>query len=125
MVRNYSLKKMETGAKLVIENILFNSGKATLKPQSFEALDKFAELLQKNPTVRIEVSGHTDNTGSASLNKKLSKDRALTVKNYLVNKGIEDERITYAGYGFEQPIAPNDTPEGREQNRRVEIKVIK
>ena len=73
----------------------------------------------------IEVSGHTDNTGSASLNKKLSKDRALTVKNYLVNKGIEDERITYAGYGFEQPIASNDTPEGREQNRRVEIKVIK
>ena len=125
VVRNYSLKKMETGAKLVIENILFNSGKATLKPQSFEALDKFAELLQKNPTVSIEVSGHTDNTGSASLNKKLSKDRALTVKNYLVNKGIEDERITYAGYGFEQPIASNDTPEGREQNRRVEIKVIK
>ena len=125
VVRNYSLKKMETGAKLVIENILFNSGKATLKPQSFEALDKFADLLRKNPTVSIEVSGHTDNTGSASLNKKLSKDRALTVKNYLVNKGIEDERITYAGYGFEQPIAPNDTPEGREQNRRVEIKVIK
>ncbi len=125
VVRNYSLKKMETGAKLVIENILFNSGKATLKPQSFEALDKFAELLRKNPSVSIEVSGHTDNTGSASLNKKLSKDRALTVKNYLVNKGIEDERITYAGYGFEQPIATNDTPEGREQNRRVEIKVIK
>ena len=125
VVRNYSLKKMESGAKLVIENILFNSGNATLKPQSFESLNKFAELLRKNPTVRIEVSGHTDNTGSASLNKKLSKDRALTVKNYLVNKGIEDERITYAGYGFEQPIAPNTTPEGREQNRRVEIKVIK
>ena len=125
VVRNYSLKKMETGAKLVIENILFNSGNATLKSQSFESLDRFAELLRKNPNVRIEVSGHTDNTGSASLNKKLSKDRALTVKNYLVNKGIEDERITYAGYGFEQPIAPNTTPEGREQNRRVEIKVIK
>lgn len=125
VVRNYSLKKMETGAKLVIENILFNSGNATLKSQSYESLNKFAELLRKNPTVKIEVSGHTDNTGSASLNKKLSRDRALTVKNYLVNKGIEDERITYAGYGFEQPIAPNTTPEGREQNRRVEIKVIK
>lgn len=125
IARNYNLKKMETGAKLVIENILFNSGKATLKPQSFGELDKFATLLIKNPSVNIEVSGHTDNVGSASINKKISRERALTVKNYLISKGVEAERITHAGYGFDQPIAPNDTEAGREQNRRVEIKVIK
>ena len=125
VLRNYQLKKMDVGAKLVIENILFNTGKSTLKPQSFAELDKFANLLIKNPTVRIEVSGHTDNVGSASINKKISRDRALTVKNYLINKGVEAERITHMGYGFDQPIAPNDTPEGREQNRRVEIKVLK
>ncbi len=125
VLRNYQLKKMDVGAKLVIENILFNTGKSTLKPQSFAELDKFANLLLKNPTVQIEVSGHTDNVGSASINKKLSRDRALTVKNYLINKGVEAERITHMGYGFDQPIAPNDTPEGREQNRRVEIKVLK
>jgi outer membrane protein OmpA-like peptidoglycan-associated protein/tetratricopeptide (TPR) repeat protein len=124
-LRNFALRKMESGAKLVIENILFNTGKATLLPQSFASLDKFAELLAKNPKIKIEVSGHTDNVGSASVNKRISKERALTVKNYLVNKGIEDERITYEGYGFDQPIAPNDTPEGREKNRRVEIKVLK
>lgn len=125
LTRNYTLKKMESGVKIVIENILFNTGKSTLKPSSFEELDKFAKLLIKNPTVCIEVSGHTDNVGAASYNKKLSKDRALTVKNYLVNKGVEDERITYAGYGFDQPIESNATAAGREKNRRVEIKVLK
>jgi len=125
VLRNYKLKKMDIGAKLVIENILFNTGKSTLKPQSFAELDKFASLLLKNPTVKIEVSGHTDNVGSAAINKKISRERALTVKNYLINKGVEAERITHMGYGFDQPIAPNNTPEGREQNRRVEIKVLK
>lgn len=125
VLRNYKLKKMDIGAKLVIENILFNTGKSTLKPQSFAELDKFANLLIKNPTVKIEVSGHTDNVGSAAINKKISRERALTAKNYLINKGVEAERISHNGYGFEQPIAPNDTPEGREQNRRVEIKVLK
>jgi len=122
--KNFTLKRMSTGSKIVIKNILFNTGKSTLKPESFKELDKLVSLLEKNPKVRIEVSGHTDNIGSASINKKISKERALTVKNYLVSRGIEQDRIEYQGYGFDQPIAPNDTPEGREQNRRVEIKVL-
>lgn len=125
LTKNYTLKKMDAGVKIVIENILFNTGKATLKPSSFESLDKFAKLLVKNPKVCIEVSGHTDNVGAASYNKKLSKQRALSVKNYLVNHGVEDERIIYEGYGMEQPIESNSTKEGREKNRRVEIKVLK
>lgn len=123
-IRNFGLKKMSTGAKIVVENILFNTGKSTLKPESFPELNKLAVLLIKNEDVRIEVSGHTDNVGSAALNKRLSKARALTVKNYLVSRGVEEERMEYEGYGFDQPIAPNETKEGRAQNRRVEIKVL-
>ncbi|MBI9068083.1 MAG: OmpA family protein [Salinivirgaceae bacterium] len=122
--KNFNLKKMESGVKIVIENILFNSGKSTLKVESFKEIDKMAELLEKNPKVRIEVSGHTDNVGSASVNKRISKARALTVKNYLVSRGILEDRIEYQGYGFDQPISPNDTPEGRAKNRRVEIKIL-
>ena len=122
--KNFNLKKMESGVKIVIENILFNTGKSTLKAESFKEIDKLAELLEKNPKVRVEVSGHTDNVGSASVNKKISKSRALTVKNYLVSRGILEDRIEYQGYGFDQPIAPNDSPEGRATNRRVEIKIL-
>ncbi len=121
---DFSLKPMKRGAKIVVENILFNSGKATLKPTSYSELDKLATLLLENNDIRIEVSGHTDNVGSAAINKKISKARALTVRNYLVTKGVEEERLEYEGYGFDQPIANNSTAEGRAQNRRVEIKVI-
>ncbi len=122
--KNFNLKKMQTGVKLVINNILFNSGKATLKPGSFAELDKLANLLLKNPDIRVEISGHTDNVGSASVNKRISKSRALTVKNYLVSRGVPSDKVDYMGYGYDQPIAPNDTKEGRAKNRRVEMKII-
>jgi outer membrane protein OmpA-like peptidoglycan-associated protein len=121
---DFTLKKMKTGAKIVVKNILFNSGRSTLKSESFTELDKLATLLIENSNIRIEVSGHTDNVGSASINKKISKARALSVRNYLITKGVEGERLEYEGYGFDQPIAPNSTAEGRAQNRRVEIKVL-
>ncbi len=121
---NFELKKMKQGAKIVVENILFNSGKSTLKSSSYVELDKLADLLMENKDVRLEVSGHTDNVGSSAINKKISKARALAVRNYLVTKGVEEERLEYEGYGFDQPIADNGTPEGRAQNRRVEVKVI-
>ncbi len=124
LMKDYTLKKMKSGAKIVVSNILFNSGKSSFKPESYSELDKLADLLIENKDIRIEVSGHTDNVGSASINKKLSKARALAVMNYLINKGIEAERLEYEGYGFDQPIALNNTPEGRAENRRVEIKVI-
>ncbi|MFT3739102.1 MAG: OmpA family protein [Breznakibacter sp.] len=122
--KDFELQKMKQGVKIVIENILFDTGKSTLLPQSFKELDKLAALLLENPTVRIEVSGHTDNVGSAAGNKKLSKARALSVKNYLFGKGVPEKNLEYEGYGSEQPVADNKTAKGKAQNRRVEIKVL-
>jgi outer membrane protein OmpA-like peptidoglycan-associated protein len=124
IIRNFVLKKMASGAKMVIDNILFNTGKATLMPESFAALNKLVNLLRENPKVKIEVSGHTDNVGSAATNKTLSKNRALTVRNYLISQGIAGERVMYEGYGFDRPIAPNNTEAGRAANRRVEIEIL-
>jgi len=124
VIRNFSLKKMESGAKMVIDNILFNTGAATLLPESYTSLNKLVNLLRENPNVKIEVSGHTDNTGSAALNRTLSRNRALSVRNYLISQGIAGERVMYEGYGFDRPIAPNNTAEGRAANRRVEIEIL-
>lgn len=123
-VRNYTLKEMKAGVKITLENILFQTGSSKLKKSSFEPLDKFAELLTKNPDVRIEVSGHTDNVGKADANKRLSRARAKSVRDYLIKRGVEAERIDYAGYGMEQPVESNKTKAGREKNRRVEVKVL-
>ena len=124
IIRNFALKKMEVGVKIVIDNILFNTGASSLRPESFAALNKLVNLLRENPNVRIEVAGHTDNTGSATTNKTLSKNRALTVRNYLISQGIVGERVEYNGYGPDRPIAPNNTEEGRAANRRVEIEIL-
>ncbi len=124
MTRDFDLKKIKTGARIVIANILFNTGTATLKAESYSELSKLVNLLRENPHVRIEVSGHTDNVGSATINKKLSRSRALSVKNYLVSQGISGDRVDFEGYGFDKPIAPNETSEGRAANRRVEIEVL-
>lgn len=122
--KDYQLKKMKAGVKITLENILFQTGSAKLKKSSFEPLDKFADLLIKNPEVRIEVSGHTDNVGSAASNKKLSKNRAKSVRDYLIKKGVAESRIDYEGYGMDQPVDTNKTKAGREKNRRVEVKVL-
>jgi outer membrane protein OmpA-like peptidoglycan-associated protein/tetratricopeptide (TPR) repeat protein len=119
------LKKVEVGSKIVLKNIFFDFGKATLRSDSESELDRLAKLLTDVPTLKIEISGHTDNVGSQSFNQKLSENRAKSVVEYLVNKkGISAERLTYVGYGFQQPIATNDTEEGRQQNRRTEFKII-
>ena len=124
VIRNFVLKKMEVGVRVTIENILFNTGAATLRPESFTELNKLVNLLRENPTVRIEVSGHTDNVGSAATNRTLSRNRALSVRNYLISQGIAGERIEFNGYGFDRPVAPNTTEEGRAANRRVEIEIL-
>jgi outer membrane protein OmpA-like peptidoglycan-associated protein len=119
------LKKVEVGSKIVLKNIFFDFGKATLRSDSESELDRLAKLLTDVPTLKIEISGHTDNVGSQSFNQKLSENRAKSVVEYLVNKkGIAADRLTYVGYGFQQPIATNDTEEGRQQNRRTEFKII-
>ena len=124
VIRNITLKKIEVGAKMVIGNILFNSGNANLRPESYAAMNRLVELMRENPTLKIEVSGHTDNVGSAANNKTLSNNRAITVRNYLTSQGIAADRLEYNGYGPDRPIAPNNTEEGRASNRRVEVEVL-
>ena len=123
-MKNFLLDPVEVGAKVILKNIYFETGKATLKSESYSTLDNVIKLLQNNPTLRIEISGHTDNIGSLRTNMKLSSDRAKSVVNYLVQHGIAQSRLEYKGYGFSQPIAPNTTAEGRAKNRRVEFKVL-
>jgi len=124
VTHDLTLTKEEIGAKMVIENILFNTGETNLLPESLNELNKLVNLLRESPNIKIEVSGHTDNTGSEATNKTLSNSRALSVRNYLVSQGISGERIGYNDYGFDRPIASNNTEEGRAANRRVEIKIL-
>ena len=122
--RNFFLKKVEVGIKVVLDHIFFETGKAILRPESEDALNQVLRFLQNNPSIRLEISGHTDNTGSLRINQKLSRDRASAVVNYLVGKGIPQEKLESRGYADTQPVASNSTSEGRTQNRRVEFKVL-
>jgi len=118
------LKKIKVGSIVVLNNIFFDFAKATLRPESTNELDRIVKLLIENPRIVVEISGHTDNVGSDNYNKKLSGDRAKSVVDYLISKGIASSRLTSKGYGFDQPIAPNDTEVGRQMNRRTEFKII-
>jgi outer membrane protein OmpA-like peptidoglycan-associated protein len=121
---DFKLEKVRVGTKVVLDYIYFETSKATLKPDSYEQLDQVIQFLENNSTVRLEISGHTDNVGSLSVNMKLSEARAKAVVDYLVSQGIDKSRLESKGYAFNEPIAPNYTPEGREKNRRVEFKVL-
>jgi outer membrane protein OmpA-like peptidoglycan-associated protein/tetratricopeptide (TPR) repeat protein len=122
--KDIMLSKMAVGTKIVLKNIFFDYAKAKLRSTSFPELDRLFNLLNEFPEMRIEISGHTDNQGSRTTNAKLSAARAKSVVDYLVQKGIPASRLESQGYAFDQPIAPNDTEEGRQQNRRVEFKVL-
>lgn len=102
----------------------FESGKSVIKEVSYASLDRLAELLVKKPDWKLQLSGHTDNVGKPESNMTLSKNRTLSVKNYLVKKGVPAERIKPEWYGQTRPIEPNTTPEGRQKNRRVEIAIF-
>lgn len=104
-------------------HIYFKTGSAELKEESYKDLDKLVEILKKHPEVRATIEGHTDNTGNADNNMKLSKARAKSVADYLVSHGEPADHISSEGFGITKPIASNDTPEGRAKNRRVEIVV--
>lgn len=112
--------------KIVItDTIYFGSGKANILPLSFVILDAVADLLQKNPEIKIRIEGHTDSMGRDDLNMKLSQARAESVMKYLIKKGVTAERLEAKGYGETMPIADNTTPDGRAKNRRVEFVIIK
>ncbi len=106
-----------------MQGIEFETGKATIKKKSYPLLDQIAQTFIDNETYIIEVQGHTDNTGKAELNKKLSNQRANAVMQYLINKGVPAERLSAMGYGPDVPIADNKTAAGRQKNRRVEFKI--
>ena len=122
--KDVQLKNVAVGSKIVLKNIFFDFGKATLRPESTNELERLIKLLTDVPTLKIEISGHTDNKSSAEFNQKLSESRAKAVVDYLTGKGISKDRLTAVGYGLTQPIATNDTDEGRQMNRRTEFKIL-
>ena len=118
------LIKIQVGKSVVLNNILFESGKSVLTSGSYTELDRLTAILMDNKLLKIEISGHTDKTGSEVINAKLSKDRAKAVVDYLVQKGIDLSRLTFKGSGSTQPISDNTTSSGRAKNRRVEFKIL-
>jgi outer membrane protein OmpA-like peptidoglycan-associated protein len=120
-VVNLYLVPIEKGQTVRLNNIFFDYNKSELKPESIPELTRLVEFLQQNTQIKIQIAGHTDNMGSDDYNNKLSGDRALAVKNYITQKGIEESRISTHGYGESKPVATNETEEGRQLNRRVEF----
>lgn len=120
---NIPLKRIKVGEKVVLNNIFFESEKYELKKESKAELDVVLKMIEKNPSLKIEIGGHTDNTGTDEKNKALSQNRAKSVYDYLVEKGVDAERISYKGYSSTQPVAGNDSPENKAKNRRTEFTV--
>ena len=123
--QNLYLSPIEVGQVVRLNNIFFETNKSVLKLESFPELDRTVKFLQANPKVEIEVLGHTDNVGSDEYNLNLSKARAASVRKYIQDKGIEENRVVSKGFGESQPQASNDTEEGRQINRRVEFRILK
>ncbi len=117
--------QMENEAEEVFSlDIHFETGKATIRPESYAVLDDLLAAMKRNADARIELAGHTDSDGSTEANLQLSKDRALAVRTYLGTKGIAANRIETKGYGESQPVASNATEAGKAQNRRTEVRII-
>ena len=123
LVKNVNVGQ-RMGDRFVLRNVHFDFDKATLRPESETELNLLADFMNKFPEVKIEIMGHTDDRGSASYNQRLSENRALAVLTYLVEDGIPADRMRYKGYGFDQPIASNETDMGRQLNRRVEFRIV-
>ena len=118
------LNPIKVGETMELSNVFYEIGSWQLKNESVSELDRLANLLSDNKNIIIEIGGYTDSTGLPELNQVLSEKRALSVVNYLINKGISSERLVYKGYGNTSPIGNNGTVEGRKLNRRTEAKII-
>lgn len=121
--KTIELKNIKIGSKIALRNVFFDTGKSDIRSESNAELDRLVKLLKDVPGLKIELSGHTDNTGSAQNNITLSQDRAQAVVNYLVNKGIAKNRLTAKGYGSDRPVDTNSTAAGRQNNRRTEFEI--
>lgn len=120
----FNIDEIKTDSAIILKNIVFDFNKSELLPQSYKEADKLFALMNSNPEIRVKLEGHTDNIGTYDFNLKLSVDRVISVKNYLVGKGIDPGRIEYIGNSFSSPLESNDTEEGRAINRRVTFKII-
>jgi outer membrane protein OmpA-like peptidoglycan-associated protein/tetratricopeptide (TPR) repeat protein len=123
-LKDVPMKPINPGEKIVLYNVFYETNSYGLKPESKYELDKVVKFLNTNPTIRIEISGHTDNIGTVGYNQTLSENRSFSVVKYLTDHGIDTRRLISKGYGFSIPIDNNDTPEGRSKNRRTELKII-
>jgi outer membrane protein OmpA-like peptidoglycan-associated protein len=115
------VETVKSDSLIVLSEVLFEVNSFKLKPELYPELDSLVAFMQKNPSTKIEISGHTDASGNEAHNRRLSENRADAVAEYVVDKGIETSRVTFNGYGSARPIGSNDSEEGRRRNRRVEI----
>lgn len=118
------LKPVRQGEVTIMRNVFFETDSYELLPESTVELDRVVETLSQNPTIKVEIGGHTDNQGAPDYNQKLSERRAKSVVDYLLSKSVSPERVSWKGYGESQPVAPNNSPEGRAMNRRTELKIL-
>jgi outer membrane protein OmpA-like peptidoglycan-associated protein len=118
------LAPIEVGQSIRLNNIFFEPGKATLKKESYRELERVVSFLEDNTDMKIEIAGHTDNVGEASMNEQLSRARAKAVATYIISKGIRASRVVTKGYGSSKPVSSNDTTEGKTHNRRVEFTIL-
>jgi outer membrane protein OmpA-like peptidoglycan-associated protein len=122
--KNIPLQPVEINASLVLKNILFETNSAKLQPISMIEINRLLQLMNENPTLKVQINGHTDNVGKPADNLKLSAARAKSVVDYLAGKGVDPKRLSFKGFGETKPIADNKTEAGRSMNRRTEFVVI-
>lgn len=122
--RNVTLPTIRRGNTIVLRNMFFDNDVSDLRAASFPELNRVVKFLKDNPTVKIEIAGHTDNVGSLAHNKTLSQSRARVTMEYLTKNGISASRVKAVGYDFSKPVASNDTDDGRAQNRRIEMLIV-
>jgi len=123
LVVNIPLQPIEAGASVILKNIFFDVNKFQLKEESITELDKVINMMNENPALKIQISGHTDNVGKDADNLALSLNRAKSVTGYLTGKNIDPRRIRSQGFGASKPLSANDTEQGRALNRRTELSV--
>ena len=121
--KDIELKNIDIGSKIALRNVFFDTGRAEVKLDSYPELDRLIQLMNDVPSLKIELSGHTDNVGSVASNQKLSQRRAEAVRGYLVSRSVDGSRITAIGYGSQRPVDSNDTKEGKANNRRTEFEI--
>ncbi len=118
------LQPIEANANIVLKNVFFDTRQTQLKSESITELDNVVRLMNENPNLKIRISGHTDDVGKPADNLKLSTGRAVAVVNYLLMKGVKNERLSFIGFGDTKPIADNKDDKGKALNRRTELRVV-